>query len=211
MTTVRLRRKAAVAPVPRRIGRADSAAREAILDATEQVLRDEGHAALSSRRVAEVAGLKQQLVYYYFRTMDELVLAAFRRRTAMSLERFETVLSSQRPLHDLCDMIFNSTHARLTMEYMSLAIRKAELREVVVRFTEDSRRLQDALMKRLLDRVDLDGTDGVFDRATPAVLTVLISAAARLLAMEHELGISAGHAEVRALFQWAMDRLEPDA
>jgi hypothetical protein len=138
--------------------------------------------------------------------MDELVLAAFRRRTARSLQRFETVVASERPLHDLCDMIFNSTQARLTMEYMSLALRKAELREVVVSFTEESRRIQDALMKRLLDKAGRG-----LDRVTPAVLTVLISAAARLLAMEHELGISEGHAEVRALFRWAMDKLEPEA
>jgi len=46
---------------------------------------------------------------------------------------------------------------------------------------------------------------------TPPMLTVMISAAARMLYMEHELGIDAGHADVRALFQWAMDLLEPDA
>lgn len=204
MTTVRLRKKTPP-PVPRRIGREDSAAREAILNATEKVLRDEGHAALSSRRVAEVAGLKQQLVYYYFRTMDELILAAFKRRTAMSMERFELVLSSERPLHSLCDMIFNSSHARLTMEYMSLALRKQALRDEVVRFTEESRRMQDVLMVRLLERHG----DGL-DMLTPPMLTVMISAAARLLYMEHELGIDAGHADVRALFQWAIDLLEPE-
>ena len=206
MASVRLSKKPAPVPVLRRIGREDNAAREAILDATEKVLRDEGHAALSSRRVAEVAGLKQQLVYYYFRTMDELILAAFKRRTAMSMERFALVLSSERPLHSLCDMIFNSSHARLTMEYMSLALRKQALRDEVVRFTEENRRMQDALMTRLLEQ-----PRDTFDMLTPPMLTVMISAAARLLYMEHELGIDAGHADVRALFQWAMDKFEPDA
>ncbi len=206
MATVRLRKNPAPPPAPRRIGREDNAAREAILDATEKVLRDEGHAALSSRRVAEVAGLKQQLVYYYFRTMDDLVLAAFKRRTAMSMARFELVLSSERPLHSLCDMIFNSTHARLTMEYMSLALRKEALRAEVVRFTEENRRMQDAVMTRLLER-----HGDRLDMLTPPMLTVMISAAARLLYMEHELGIDAGHADVRALFDWAIDRLEPAA
>ncbi len=119
--------------------------------------------------------------------------------------RFETVLSSERPLHDLCDLIFNSAHARLTMEYMSLALRKEALRAEVVRFTEENRRMQDALMARLLVRAQ--GVPGVL---TPPMLTVLISAAARLLASEHELGLTAGHADVRALFLWAMDLLEPE-
>lgn len=192
-------------PTRRRIGREDSAAREAILDATEQVLRDKGHAALSSRQVAEVAGLKQQLIYYYFRTMDDLVLAAFQRRTTLSMRRFEAVLASDQPLHDLCDMIFNSTHARLTMEYMALALRKEALRAEVVRFTEETRSMQDALMERLLDRVGSDA-----DMLRPSMLTVMISATARLLAIEQELGLTAGHADVRALFQWALERLEPD-
>ena len=127
------------------------------------------------------------------------------RRTAMSMERFELVLSSDRPLHSLCDMIFNSSHARLTMEYMSLALRKDALRAEVVRFTEENRRMQDALMTRLLDRHG----EGL-DMLTPPMLTVMISAAARMLYMEHELGIDVGHADVRALFLWAMDRFEPD-
>ena len=40
---------------------------------------------------------------------------------------------------------------------------------------------------------------------------LLRTAAARLLAVEHELGLTAGHADVRTLFSWAMDRLEPEA
>ena len=113
---------------------------------------------------------------------------------------------SERPLHSLCDMIFNSTHARLTMEYMSLALRKEALRAEVVRFTEENRRMQDAVMTRLLER-----HGDRLDMLTPPMLTVMISAAARLLYMEHELGIDAGHADVRALFDWAIDRLEPAA
>ena len=42
-------------------------------------MRDEGYAAVTSRRVAEQAGLKPQLVHYYFRTMDDLFLEMFRR------------------------------------------------------------------------------------------------------------------------------------
>ena len=61
----------------RRMGPETSETRMALLDATERVLRSEGYAAVSSRRIAQEAGLKQQLVYYYFHTMDELLLATF--------------------------------------------------------------------------------------------------------------------------------------
>ena len=48
---------------------------------------EEGYAAVTSRRVAAQAGLKPQLVHYYFRTMDDLFLAAYRRRADQGLER----------------------------------------------------------------------------------------------------------------------------
>ena len=54
--------------------------RGALLDAAEQLMLEEGYAAVTSRRVAAQAGLKPQLVHYYFRTMDDLFLAVFRRR-----------------------------------------------------------------------------------------------------------------------------------
>ena len=41
---------------------------------------EEGYAAVTSRRLANKAGLKPQLVHYYFRTMEELFLEVFRRR-----------------------------------------------------------------------------------------------------------------------------------
>ena len=67
--------------VKRRMGSPDSATSNALLDATEMVLREEGYAAATSRRIADAAGLKQQLVYYYFETMEDLLLACFKRRT----------------------------------------------------------------------------------------------------------------------------------
>ena len=64
----------------RRLGAETSETRVALLDATEQLMLDSGYAAVSSRRVAAVAGVRPALVHYYFRTMDDLFLAAFRRR-----------------------------------------------------------------------------------------------------------------------------------
>ncbi len=70
----------------RRIGAPDAKNRAVLLDAAEQLMLEEGYAAVTSRRVAERAALKPQLVHYYFRTMDELFLAAFRRRAEQGLE-----------------------------------------------------------------------------------------------------------------------------
>ena len=59
----------------RRFGLENSKTRTHLLDAAEQLMREEGYAAVTSRRVAAKAGLKPQLVHYYFRTMDDLFIA----------------------------------------------------------------------------------------------------------------------------------------
>ena len=82
----------------RRIGAENWKGRAALLDATEQIMLEEGYAAVSSRRIAQKAGLKPQLVDYYFRTMDDLFLAAFRRRAEEGLERQAEALTSGQPL-----------------------------------------------------------------------------------------------------------------
>ena len=56
------------------------ATRAQLLDAAEQLMLEEGYAAVTSRRVGRKAGISPQLVHYYFRTMDDLFLEVFRRR-----------------------------------------------------------------------------------------------------------------------------------
>ena len=61
---------------PRRIGALTSKTRSSLLNAAESLMRESGYAAVTSRRLAAKAGLKPQLVHYYFRTMDDLFLAS---------------------------------------------------------------------------------------------------------------------------------------
>jgi len=69
----------------RRIGGPDAKNRGILLDAAEQLMLEDGSAAVTSRRVAERAGLKPQLVHYYFRTMDDLFIEVFRRMSNLGL------------------------------------------------------------------------------------------------------------------------------
>lgn len=62
---------------PRRRGRPPSGGREAILDATLALLREEGIAKLTSREVAARAGVSDASVYYYFGDREGLLRAAF--------------------------------------------------------------------------------------------------------------------------------------
>ena len=75
-----------------------------LLDAAEQLLIEEGYAAVTSRRVADRAGLKPQLVHYYFRTMDELFLELFRRRAELMQHYQVRALESEQPLWALWEL-----------------------------------------------------------------------------------------------------------
>src|ERR1700731_1138234 len=82
----------------RRIGAPDAKNRTLLLDVAERLMIEEGYAAVTSRRLASRAGLKPQLVHYYFRTMEELFLEVFRRRGEEALEVHAQMLQSPQPL-----------------------------------------------------------------------------------------------------------------
>ncbi|MDE2410147.1 MAG: TetR/AcrR family transcriptional regulator [Sphingomonadales bacterium] len=173
----------------------------AILDATEQVMREEGYGAVSSRRVAEVAGIRQGLVYYYFETMDDLLLAAFKRRTASGLARYEQQVSSERPLLALWKDLTENVDGRLVFEFVALANHHDGIREEVNRFLGAARRLQ-------ADAIARDAANHGLDiaPATPTALAFILYSATLMMAREQATGLTEGHDEVRALFSVLMDK-----
>ncbi len=133
----------------RRIGAPDAKNRVVLLDAAEQLLLEEGYAAVTSRRVADRAGLKPQLVHYYFRTMEDLFLAVFRRRAEEGLGVLTTALESPQPLWALWRFSTKPEATRLTMEFMGLANHRKALRAEIVYYAERFREEQN---KAIADR-----------------------------------------------------------
>lgn len=186
----------------RRMGPQDSEASNALLDATERVLREQGYAAATSRRIAQEAGLKQQLVYYYYKTMDDLLLAAFQRRTARAMEKLERACASDTPIAAIWDDLQNQGDARLSFEFMALANRHEGIRDEVARFVTQARRIQAAAIERDLTARGVD-TGPVSPRAA----AFLMSCSTLMLGREGATGIDEGHADVRALFDWALAKV----
>ena len=80
---------------PRRPRAATAEKRARLLDATEQIMLEDGYAAVTSRRVEADAGLK---LHYHFGTLDDLFVAVFRRRAERNVDRMRAVLDSPEPL-----------------------------------------------------------------------------------------------------------------
>ncbi|MBV9514114.1 MAG: TetR/AcrR family transcriptional regulator [Mycobacteriaceae bacterium] len=189
----------------RRIGAPDAKNRGVLLDAAEQMMLEEGYAAVTSRRLAERAGLKPQLVHYYFRTMEDLFLAVFRRRAEEGLKVQARALQSAQPLWALWRFGTDPTATRITMEFAALANHRKSMRAEIAHYAERFRDEQRKAMSTALQRYKV-GPDDV----PPIAWSVLITSVSRFLVMEQELGMSAGHAETVELVERFLRRVEGD-
>ncbi|MDY6996837.1 MAG: helix-turn-helix domain-containing protein [Actinomycetota bacterium] len=188
---------------PRRIGAPDAKNRVVLLDAAEHLLLEEGYAAVTSRRIAERAGLKPQLVHYYFRTMEDLFLAVFHRRAEEGLSVLATALKSAQPLWALWRFSTAPEATRLTMEFMGLANHRKALRAEIVFYAERYRQEQNTAITEALKRYGFDTAD-----VPPVVWTVFATSVSQALVMERALGISTGHDETFAFCERWIRRLE---
>jgi AcrR family transcriptional regulator len=174
------------------------------MDAVEAVMREDGYGALTARKVAERAGLKHQLVYYYFQTLDDLLIATYERHIARYLARIELAFQADRPLHAFWAVHANPVDATLNSEFLSMANHNEAIRTRTVAFGEDVRRLGLGKLEERFRR-PVAGSEAV----NPFAVTMAINAVGSILGLETAIGITGGHAETRALIEWCIDQLEP--
>jgi AcrR family transcriptional regulator len=189
----------------RRIGAPDAKNRGVLLDAAEQLMLEEGYAAVTSRRVAEKAALKPQLVHYYFRTMDDLFLAAFRRRAEEGLAAQAQVLQARQPLWALWRFSTDPAATAITMEFIALANHRKALKAEIAYYAERFRDEQQKALSTVLHRYGVDTA-----QVPPLVWSVLMTSVSRVMVIEQALGMSAGHAETVEFVERYLQRLEGD-
>lgn len=187
----------------RRMGPQDSATSNALLDATERVLRNEGYAAATSRRIAEEAGLKQQLVYYYFRTMDDLLLATFKRRTARALERLEKGLAAGNPIKAVWENLRTKADAKMVFEFVALANHHEGIREEVAHYLTKSRKMQAAAIERQFGEGGID-----LGPLSPTAAAFIMYCVTLMIRREEATGTTEGHEEVLALIDRMVSRTD---
>lgn len=189
----------------RRMGPANSATRTALMDATEALMREQGYAALSARAVAKHAGLKYQILFYYFETMDDLLLATYRRNAEIMWDRVQRALNADRPLHAFWRVWSDPFDGAVALEYMAMSSHNPVIRADKVAFGERIRQLVAAKLTKSLGRATPD--PAVF---TPFAISMVLASLGSILAFEDTLGLSGGHNETRALLEWCLNYLEPE-
>jgi len=177
---------------------ARSAAETALLDAAERLLVDVGHARVTTRRVAEEAGVNHGLVHYYFGSIENLLVRVLERFTAELTER-------QRAMYAAADVPFiekwrqamlylvseDVAYEKIWLELQALAWNRPELREPLARVNDEWRAV---LTEAFAEPRERYGIEMPLDALVSLVMTFNEG-----VILERLSGIETGHA---ALLEW---------
>ena len=180
----------------------DAGARERLMEATAQIMRDEGYAAATSRRVAARAGVRSALVYYYFPTMDDLFLAVLRSGSEASLAKMRQALTAEEPLRALWEINTDSRWSGLYTEFVALANHRKVIGAELKAYAERVRDIETAAATVALRAHGID-----LGEYPPVAVSMLVTQIARSLCNEAAIGMTEGHRELRDLVERYLDRL----
>jgi TetR/AcrR family transcriptional regulator, regulator of autoinduction and epiphytic fitness len=170
----------------------DGGTRRRLLEATAQIMHDEGYAAATSRRIAARAGIRQPLVHYYFPTMDDLFLAVLQEGADVALDQMRAVLTDSNPLRALWALNSDPRRTVLNTEFMALANHRKTIGVELKTYAERVRDMETAAVTLALRTHDID-----LDTYPPIVISMLIAQIARSLCNEDAVGVTLGHDEMR--------------
>ena len=187
----------------RRRGIESSETRRHLLDAAEKLMKEEGYPAVTTRRLASELGVSNQLVHYYFRTMDDLFVSLMRRRAEANLQGLLKALSAENPLRALWEFNSDPQAMKLAIEFVALTNHRKLIGEESARHAEQLRALETETLSRVLS------DHGVEAKEMPAVcLAVVMSILPRMMAMEAGFGVSLGHRETLELVESYLRRFD---
>ena len=181
----------------RRVGAVTSKKRDELLDCVERLMLQEGYAAVTYRAVAAKAGVTPGLVQYYFPTLDDLFIAAIRRRSTQNLERLSAALASRpdEPLQVLWEYSREESTAALTTEFLALGNHRKSIASEIAEVTEEVRRLQLAAMAGVTPPA------GAPEGLSAEALLYLVTGIPKLDRLEKGVGLATTHDEVVRYFE----------
>jgi TetR/AcrR family transcriptional regulator len=176
---------------------ARAAAEEALLDAAERLLVDVGHAGITTRRLAEEAGVNHGLVHYYFGSNETLLARALERFTERLIERQRALYASDEPFADKWRTAMrylvseDQTYEKVWLELQALAWNDAELQGRLARVNEEWR----AVLTEAFEEPHRElGIELPLDALVSLVMTFNIG-----IMVERLGGVDTGH---RELLDW---------
>lgn len=183
----------AASPRKKRSGaREDSGTRDRLLDAAETIIREQGYAAVTTRRLGEQAGVTAPLLHYYFKSMDDLFVSLYRRYAETGLQQVKEALQSGNVLQVLWQQNSDPMDAVLLFEFMALSNHRTAVRDEMMVHAEEFRRIQHRALKKYLK------DEGIETSTDSETLLMLMAGTGLLLALESKAGLTFGHNRVKA-------------
>ena len=179
----------------------DAGARERLMEATAQIMFEEGYAAATSRRVAARAGVRSALVYYYFPTMDDLFVAVLQAGSDASLARMRQAITADEPLRALWSINIDPRWTGLYTEFVALANHRKVISAELKTYAERVRDIETAAATVALRAHGFDITE-----YPPVAISMLVAQIARSLCNESAIGMTEGHEEMRELVERFLNR-----
>ena len=134
------RRPASASTASAAAGAAHADPRTSLLDAAEQGLRQHGYAGLSTRKVAEAAGVPLSQIHYHFGSKEALMLALLERQNQRLLDRQQAMFAADVPLWQrwerACDFLDDdlaSGYVRILHEMIAASLSSPEIAKAVRR------------------------------------------------------------------------------
>ena len=177
----------------RRLGVENSETRAQLIRLAARLIRDEGCAAVTARRLAEDLGLKRQIVHYYFGTIEDLIIAVIRRSVGKLHERVRQELESDEPLRVIWQLGNIVTTA--LFEFSAMAMRSKAIKVEMKHYMDEFRRMQAQAVTRHLE------LRGITPTISPLATAFVINSVAHTLAVEKALDVTEGHVETEALME----------
>jgi AcrR family transcriptional regulator len=187
----------------RRSAEAESATRTALLDAAETLMVEDGYAAVTTRSVANKAGVNNGLVSYYFGTMDGLYIELFRRGAERSLARLKQVLQSDQPLWSLWSLTHDYSSNALTAEFTALSNHRKAIRNEIANYSRTFRTLQLEGLTGVLTSYGVDA-----ERWPPASIILAMTGISRYLHIEESFDVTIGHDQMVSVIEREIRALE---
>jgi AcrR family transcriptional regulator len=182
---------------PARQTTARVAAEEALLDAAERLLVDVGYAGITTRKLAEAAGVNHGLVHYYFGSNENLLVRALERFTERLIVRQREMYAADVPFIEKWRTAMryliseDVTYEKIWLELQALAWNNADIRNRLGRVDAEWR----AVLTEAFEEPHRElGIEIPLDALVSLVITFNIG-----IMVERLGGIETGHLE---LLEW---------
>jgi AcrR family transcriptional regulator len=183
-----------------RASRTREAARTALLDAAERLLIEEGHAGITTRKVAAEAGVNHGLVHYYFGSIEELLFQAMERYTERLLDRQRTLFAAEVPFIEkwrtamrFIDEDLAAGYPKIWAELHAVAWNHPQFQERIAQVHRQWREIFGEALVRAKGELDFTRTP-----FTPDAFVALVATFNAGLLLERLIGLDQGHQELLA-------------